>query len=68
MREPNFNLKIRILRTHGSQANFALAVQEHESYVSMVIQGRRHLSPERAEVWARCLNLDMKEMQHILRR
>lgn len=48
-------LKAKIVEHFGTQADFAVASDEDESFVSRVVQCRRKLSPERQEVWAELL-------------
>jgi transcriptional regulator with XRE-family HTH domain len=51
----NLNLKIKIIETFKSQAEFANLVNVDESLVSRIIRGRRKLDPERQAVWAKAL-------------
>lgn len=56
----NLKLKFRILECYPSQADFAQIVNESESLVSRVVNGRRQLSPEKQELWARKLRSSKK--------
>ena len=62
MTDLNLELKMQILRTHKSQADFALRVRDHESLVSAVVNGRRHLTWEKAQVWADALGVKPLEI------
>ena len=59
----NRKLKARIVETYGSQADFAAALRIDESIVSRIIRGRRVLSPEDTEKWARILDIDPAVIQ-----
>lgn len=48
-------LKIKIIEAFRTQADFALSVSEHESFVSRVLRGRQHLSEEKKERWSKAL-------------
>lgn len=54
----NLDLKICILRSFPSQADFAVTVGEHESAVSRVLHGRRRLSDEEIGRWIKALKCD----------
>jgi len=58
----NWNLKVKIVETFRSQADFAMAVKERESIVSKVIRGRRRLSREKQEKWAKILKCQPEEI------
>ena len=51
----NTDLWLAILQKFGNQENFAAAVEEHASYVSLVVNGRRPISTERKQKWADAL-------------
>ena len=51
----NLQLKMKILEKFGSQWSFAKRINIHESYISQVIRGKRILSPEKKDEWARIL-------------
>ena len=51
----NLKLKLEILKTYGSQIEFAKEVGVSELFVSQVITGRRKLSPEMLKVWDKAL-------------
>jgi hypothetical protein len=52
------DLKFEILKKFRTQYDFALAVDEHYSKVSMVVRGRRKLEKDGAEKWAEILDCD----------
>lgn len=58
----NKKLKLKIIETFGTQADFSMAVGEHESNVTRVIRERRTLSDERKERWAKALNCKSKDI------
>lgn len=58
----NFKLKETILRRYGSQADFAIAMREHEAVVSRAVRGRYDPPPDKKEKWARALKSDEKEL------
>lgn len=45
-------MKARIIEVFGTQADFAEAIEAHESNVSRVIRGRKTLSQKDQEHWA----------------
>lgn len=51
----NLKMKLEILKTYGSQIEFAKKVGVSELFVSQVITGRRKLSPEMLKVWDKAL-------------
>jgi hypothetical protein len=51
----NIALKMEILKRFRCQADFAVAVNEHETKVSQIIRGRRMLNPVDAERWLNVL-------------
>lgn len=53
----NKKLKGLIVTKFGNQANFADKIKMHESFVSMVIRGRRQLSDEHKKIWEKALNI-----------
>ena len=59
MAEINFPLKNEIKIKFRTQADFSEVVQEHESLVSAVINGRRRLSPEKERFWSKVLRKDV---------
>lgn len=61
----NLLLKIRIIEKFGFQADFAQAVGEHPSFVSMVVRGRREIDPVRRTKWAKALNRKEEELFEI---
>jgi plasmid maintenance system antidote protein VapI len=52
----NLKLKLVILKKFDTQANFAMKIHCHESFVSQVIAGRRKISNDQARLWLRALN------------
>jgi hypothetical protein len=63
----NRDLRLEILKRFDRQADFATAAGEHSSKVSMVLHGRRTLSPRRAKIWARVLRCDPKVLESVTR-
>ncbi len=51
-------LRLRILQKYHSQANFAMELKVDESVISRVLHGRRGLTPENREKWAKALGCD----------
>ena len=51
-------LKFVILERFRCQSDFAFKVGCHESKVSQVLNGRRKLSKEQAEIWLKILECD----------
>lgn len=58
----NKELRTRIKKKYGSQAEFSMRVPEDESVISRIIYGRRGLKPERKKVWARVLNCKVSDI------
>lgn len=58
----NLQLKFKILEKYPSQADFALAVDVHESLVSRIIRGRRKLDTEKRVIWAKILGCKPKDL------
>ena len=52
----NMKLKLEIIEKFGSQADFALAANLDEPYVSRVVNGRRSLTDAQRKHWARLLS------------
>lgn len=48
----NKPLKARIIEVFGTQADFAEAIEDHESNISRVIRGRKALSKKEQKHWA----------------
>ena len=61
------DLKFLILKEYGSQADFALKVQSHESKVSAVLHGRRKLKAEEAERWSEALGCSVSDLATVTR-
>ncbi len=61
------DLKFAILRKFPTQADFALAIGEHESKISQVLRGRRKLSLEEAERWRKGLNCDRAMLEPVIK-
>jgi plasmid maintenance system antidote protein VapI len=55
-------LKAKIFEIFGTQADFALAINEDETLISRVIRGRRNIEPERKIKWAKVLGCKVKEI------
>ena len=62
----HLDLKFKILKKFSSQADFCLVVSEHESKVSQVLRGRRKLSQEEAEKWAKTLDCDPATLKSVV--
>ena len=52
----NWRLKEAILRSYGTQVDFARAVGISDSVVSRVVRGRKELSEEERKKWTKLLN------------
>jgi len=52
------SLRLRILEKFESQANFAMKLKIDESVVSRIIRGRKKLTKENREKWAKALECD----------
>lgn len=55
-------LKSKIIEKFGTQFDFAIAVQMHESDVSRIIRGRREPTPETRKQWAAVLGVGEKRI------
>lgn len=60
----NLRLKAKIIERYGTQADFAIAVGEHEPTISKVIRGRWSLDSARQERWANALGCDLSIFDH----
>lgn len=60
----NKRLKARIVEIYGTQTDFAIAIETHESVVSRVIRGRRILSQIERKRWAEALKCMPKNVFH----
>jgi len=49
-------LKSKIIEQYGTQADFALALQIDETFVSRIIRGRRKLDSQEKKRWAKALH------------
>jgi len=58
----NRKLKARIIEHFGTQADFAQTLDVDESLISRVVRGRRELSPEQKQEWAKHLESDPDEV------
>ena len=58
----NMDLKIKILKKFGSQANFAEAVDCRDELVSRVIRGRRSISEDEMKKWSKILEVDVSTL------
>lgn len=58
----NKQLRLAILKKFDTQADFAAAVGEHPSLVSLVIRERTTLSDDRREKWAKILGVRKEEL------
>ena len=52
----NNKLKAQIVLKYGTQADFALAINEDETNISRIVRGRRQLDPTRRQIWAKALD------------
>jgi hypothetical protein len=55
VRHFNKQLKLKIIEIFGTQADFARAVDENESFVSRVIRGRCEIGQVKRGRWAKIL-------------
>ena len=62
MPEFNYNLRVEIFKKFRTQCDFADAAGEHDTFVSMVINGRRQLDAERQKKWAKVLKCKVSEI------
>jgi len=60
-------LRLEILKNFDTQADFAAAVGEHDSKVSMVLRGRRKLSSKQAKRWIKVLKCGSDMLIPVLR-
>jgi transcriptional regulator with XRE-family HTH domain len=58
----NRQLKSRIILEFGTQEDFAKAVGERPSFISMVVRGRRELSEDRRRLWASALKCQPEDI------
>lgn len=58
----NWKLKSQIVEKYGTQADFAQAVGEDDSFISRIVRGRRKLSPDKAEAWSKLLDLAREDL------
>lgn len=58
----NLKLKLKIIERFRTQADFAAAIGNHESFVSLVINGRRTLSDSQKDTWAAMLDTPVDEL------
>jgi transcriptional regulator with XRE-family HTH domain len=66
--EEGFNmnrLRLKILEKYHSQANFALELKVDESVISRVLHGRRGLTEENREKWAKALECDPAVLESV---
>ena len=54
----NRQLKAKIIENYGHQWRFAKAVNERESVVSEIINGKRCLTDKKKKSWGRALKAD----------
>lgn len=60
-------LKCKIIEKYNTQGDFAAMVGVHESVVSRVIRGRRSLTTEDVQVWAKALECDPEIIREAVR-
>ena len=58
----NYDLQVEIKKKYGKQYRFAQAMGKGDSHVSLVIRGRRNLSPEDKKKWAEALDKTVSEL------
>ncbi len=58
----NKKLKGRIVEHYGSQFEFARAIGEHESAVSLVVRGKRQLTDRQLTTWQKALGPDFLKL------
>jgi hypothetical protein len=58
----NLKLKALIILKFGTQEDFAAAVNEGSSLVSLVVRGRRLISDEKKERWSEVLGCEPHEI------
>lgn len=58
----NKTLKAKIVEKYGTQADFAQAINAHESIVSRVVRNRKTLPLTTKEKWAKALGCRAKEV------
>jgi len=61
----NRSLKAEIVKKFGCQADFSEAIGVHESIISRVVRGRKTLSPETQDLWAKTLGCSPEIFQHM---
>ena len=54
----NWGLKKLIVERCGSQVDFSMKIARSQSHVSEIVRGRRPLSDEEKEIWAKALNVN----------
>ena len=58
----NWKLKERICEIFRTQIDFAQRIGKSESKVSLIVRGRRVLSPEDKQRWAKLLNCEIEDI------
>jgi hypothetical protein len=58
----NNKLKFKIIEKFGSQAEFSSVVDEDESAISRIINGRRKLHHQRQRKWANALKCKVTDI------
>jgi transcriptional regulator with XRE-family HTH domain len=66
MKETYWELRILINEKFGTQSDFAMKVHGDESFISRVVNGRRKLSKQQAEVWAKVLERDISFLNPVV--
>lgn len=62
MNKVNLELKAAIIRKFGAQHKFAKFIDERESTISGVVQGRVNLDDEQKKVWAKAIGGRVKKL------
>jgi len=60
--EQFWKLREAIVKEFGNYFEFSKIINEHESYISMVVRRRRELSSEKKERWAKVLKYKVEEL------
>lgn len=61
-KKKNVRLRVKIIEVFGWQADFAEAMNIHESLVSKIVNGGRILNPEHQKLWAKALHCEVEEI------
>jgi plasmid maintenance system antidote protein VapI len=61
-------LRLEILKNFDTQADFAAAARTHDTKVSQVLHGRRKLTKQEADAWAKALGCDRGLLSPVTRK